>query len=418
MRLWKHSFGSLVAVALLLVLSGSAMGQDRFCGDPKDIVLQGFHWGSWDRDANGKSWYSIIQDNAKTIRENGFTWVWFPPPSDSVAPQGYMPRRWNQLSSKYGTEAELKAAIAALAPTQAMADVVVNHRCGVNTTGPDFEDPAFADNANAVTRDDPTRKGSGNLDSGEDMNAALDLDHTNASVQAEVKAYLNRLAQAGFRGWRYDMVRGYDGKFTGLYNDASLPAMSIGENWDDSPHQIDDWIGRTGSRSAAFDFPTRRNLFEAISRNDFVWLKTIDGKPTGLIGAHPRAAVTFLDNHDTEWRRAGQFAKPFEGDRNVQMGYAYILTHPGVPSVFWSHFFDWGQPTRDIIIQLIKIRQTQGVSATSVVNIQQAKNGLYAAIVDGKIAVKLGTEAWSPGAGWPINAAVSGRDFAVWVKGP
>lgn len=22
------------------------------------------------------------------------------------------------------------------------------------------------------------------------------------------------------------------------------------------------------------------------------------------------------------------------------MGYAYVMTHPGVPSVFWEHFFE------------------------------------------------------------------------------
>lgn len=24
------------------------------------------------------------------------------------------------------------------------------------------------------------------------------------------------------------------------------------------------------------------------------------------------------------------------------LGYAYILTHPGTPLVFWEHMYDWG----------------------------------------------------------------------------
>src|SRR5579883_1672400 len=147
---------------------GRAPAAERgYCGDGREILLQGFHWdshsGSFDRATRTrKSWYRILRDNAPRIREAGFNWVWFPPPSDSLAPQGYIPRKWDVLDSAYGSEAELRDAIAALEPVKALADVVLNHRVGVHTGGADFACPAFPDNRAAIVRDDSSGVGTGN----------------------------------------------------------------------------------------------------------------------------------------------------------------------------------------------------------------------------------------------------------------
>ena len=37
-------------------------------------------------------------------------------------------------------------------------------------------------------------------------------------------------------------------------------------------------------------------------------------------------------------------------------GYAYILTHPGVPTVFYDHFYDWGNSIREQIVKLVSNR--------------------------------------------------------------
>src|SRR5260370_32530435 len=132
--------------------------QRRYAGDGHDILLQGFHWashvGAPDGCAARKSWYRILRDNAAAIRSAGFTWVWFPPPSDSLAPQGYIPRRWNMLDSAYGSETELRAALRALGPVNTLADVVLTHRAGLPTSGPDFDDPPFPDNRPAIAAAD------------------------------------------------------------------------------------------------------------------------------------------------------------------------------------------------------------------------------------------------------------------------
>src|SRR6185437_457516 len=102
----------------------------HYIGNGRDILLEGFHWeshlgGVHSATGAAKSWYRIIENNAAAIKAAGFTWVWFPPPSDSLAPQGYIPRRWNVLDSAYGSEAELRSALHALEPVKGLADVVI-----------------------------------------------------------------------------------------------------------------------------------------------------------------------------------------------------------------------------------------------------------------------------------------------------
>jgi alpha-amylase len=399
-----------------------------YLGDGRDILLQGFHWashrGGRDEDTGArKSWYAILRDNAAAIQAAGFSWVWFPPPSDSLAPQGYIPRRWDLLDTAYGSEAELRAAIRALGPVRAMADIVLNHRVGVATAGADFADPPFPDNRAAIACDDESGVGTGNPDTGDRHPAGRDLDHTNPGVRAAIKDYLRRLQVVGFQGWRYDLVKGYHGRFVAEYNEASGPALSVGEFFDGDRHKVLDWLDTAAGKTTAFDFPTRFLLYEACRDDDYGRLRAWhNGRavPAGLLGAAPARAITFVDNHDTEYRREqdhqqeGYGTHHFPGESAV-MGHAYILTHPGVPCVFWSHFFDWGAPTRRRIERLLAVRRTCGLHARSTVDIREAGRDLYAAIVDGRVAVKLGRRDWWPGGGWRL--AVDGDRFAVWTRG-
>jgi alpha-amylase len=224
----------------------------KYHGDGHDILLQGFHWeshrGATEATGNRRSWYRIMQENAAAIRQAGFSWVWFPPPCDSLGPQGYIPRRWNVLDTAYGSEAELRAAIRALGPVKAMADIVLNHRVGASTAGADFADPPFADNRAAIVRDDESGVGTGNPDTGERHPCGRDLDHTNPDVRAAVKQYLARLRAVGFRGWRYDLAKGYHGRFVGEYNEATAPALSVGEYFDGDRQRVTDWIDTTHDR--------------------------------------------------------------------------------------------------------------------------------------------------------------------------
>jgi alpha-amylase len=81
--------------------------------------------------------------------------------------------------------------------------------------------------------------------------------------------------------------------------------------------------------------------------------------------------------------------------------------------VYWPHYFDWG--VGDQIASLMRLRKAAGIAEGASVSIQAAEQGRYAAIVDNRLAVKIGRGDWSPGAGWTLSAF--GRNYAVWLKG-
>ena len=93
-----------------------------------DIMLQAFHWESHE-GGGGQVWYQILENLADEISEY-FTVVWMPQPAESVASEGYMPIRWYNLNSQYGSQQQLKDAITALhnANVKVVADIVINHR--------------------------------------------------------------------------------------------------------------------------------------------------------------------------------------------------------------------------------------------------------------------------------------------------
>jgi len=66
-------------------------------GSGFEILCQGFNWES---HKSGK-WYVELGKKAKELSSLGFTIVWSPPPTDSVSPEGYMPRDLYNLNSRY-----------------------------------------------------------------------------------------------------------------------------------------------------------------------------------------------------------------------------------------------------------------------------------------------------------------------------
>jgi alpha-amylase len=108
----------------LALTPGAATGSTALPRPRCDV--QGFNWESCKEE-----WYKVLASQAGTIAASGFTSVWFPPPSDSVSPQGYLPRDLYLLDSGYGTESELRECIASFAAhnIKVVADIVINHRC-------------------------------------------------------------------------------------------------------------------------------------------------------------------------------------------------------------------------------------------------------------------------------------------------
>ncbi|HEX8819420.1 MAG TPA: glucan 1,4-alpha-maltotetraohydrolase domain-containing protein [Archangium sp.] len=417
----KKVFGGVLSLSWALGLfMAPAAYAGPMDGNSGDVMLQGFHW----RSQETYPWWGVVQGKAADIKNSGFTMVWLPPSSDAASNEGYLPRQLYMQTSKYGTDVQLKSAIGALHTygVKAIADIVVNHRVG-STNWADFTNPTWG--SWAVVKGDEWSGATGNYDTGDGFNAARDLDHTNVTVQNDLKSWMNWLKSSiGYDGWRYDYVKGYAGSYVGNYNTGTVPYFSVGELWTDlnlaNPdahrQQIMNWIDSTGSRSTAFDFTTKGLLQQAVQYNEFWRLKDSAGKPSGAIGWWPAKSVTFIDNHDTgpSHPSGGQNHWPFPGDK-VMQGYAYILTHPGVPCVYWVHFYDWGHAAA--IKSIMAARREKGVHSTSAVSIQVADTSRYAAIITGttgSLAMKIGSGAWSPGTGWTL--VNSGTNWAVWKK--
>lgn len=391
-----------------------------------------------------ESWYTIVEDCVDKLAEFGITDVWLPPPSQSVAPQGYLPSQlYNLDASKYGTQLQLMALLERLHEKRmrGMCDIVINHRCG------DTQDSAgrwnvfhgggpngLGENVNwegwAVVKGCRFADGtSQNGPTGEMYDAAPVIDHQNEKVKEGLTEWMRWLKlEIGFDAWRFDFTKGYGPQFVGGYCARTQPVWSVGEFWDslrysdghldynqdENRQKLCNWIDGTGGRSCAFDFTTKGILQEAAKHGQFWRLIDRKGKPPGLIGWWSSRAVTFIDNHDTG---STQGHWPFPSDK-VLLGYAYILTHPGIPCLFWDHIMDWGKDVRNGIKALTRARRLAGIKVDSKVQIEKAVDGLYFATVDNKLKVKLGKimdigKLCPPSDTWEV--AAYGPEHCVWI---
>ena len=451
----KHRF-TLLLVLLLSVIS--VKGQDYL----DDIMFQSFGWDEYSqsRHTSEGGFYEYYNSRAGNLKAMGFDMIWLPPPSASTGGVGYFPTEWFNFSqTSWGSEAQLKKMLANMNARglYPIADVVVNHRSGTKNWT-DFTNPTWgceticsnddaANPANVYTGCRP----SGAADTGEEFPGSRDLDHTNLTVQNGVKDFLSRLKALGFKGWRWDVAKGFAPVYFGNYIQASQPYYSVGENWDGNATNLKNWIDGTYAGginssttvSGAFDFSTYYTLSKIIvtstetkdgiplqmATNNFSSLNN-SGSMAGLAGqfGYAEKAVTFVDNHDTF---VGKEA--FLGN-NIPKAYAYILTHPGIPCVFAPHYYggtytkdgitrNYGAGYATAINKLMAIRKTTGINAYSHITIDKAEVGLYAAYIkknasdtEPVVAVKIGPYSWTPtlGTGWVLSA--SGTDYAVWTK--
>ncbi|KAD7479496.1 hypothetical protein E3N88_02632 [Mikania micrantha] len=398
-------------------------------GTGHEIVFQGFNWESC-----RKRWYQDLAPKAADLSNCGITAVWLPPPTESVAPQGYMPSDLYNLNSAYGTQEELKCCIEEMHRHHllALGDVVLNHRCAQkqNSNGVwNIFGGKLAWGPEAIVCDDPNFQGRGNPSSGDIFHAAPNIDHSQDFVRNDVKQWLNWLkSNIGYDGWRLDFVRGFSGGYVKEYIEASNPAFAIGEYWDSLAYEggnlcynqdahrqrVINWINATGGTSSAFDVTTKGILHSAL-HNQYWRLIDPNGKPPGVMGWWPSRAVTFVENHDTG---STQGHWPFPRDKLMQ-GYAYILTHPGTPVIFYDHFYDFG--LHDVITELINARKRAGIHCRSVVKIYHANNDGYVAKIGNTLVMKLGQLDWNPSKENDLDGSWQkfvdkGSDYQLWLR--
>lgn len=441
--------------------------------DDGRVMIQGFYWESYRHGHPGyegfgpRRWYTIVRESAEALREARFDLIWLPPPSfagDLSA--GYNPKQYFNLSNSYGDFSQHRQMLEALLRRgiEPVADIVINHRDGTNGWA-DFKNPdwglwsitrgdeAFFNPASGVAGTPIDQRGGDEEFPSEYVRHGgttyaygdfRDIDHTSERVRRDVLRYLLQLKSAGYRGWRYDMVHGYHAKWVGLYNARSTPTFSVGEyDWDKHADQRG-WIWHTATTagdlrtaSSVFDFTTYFTLKDNKGRY-LVWYGF--GNGLGMVGdntdGHPwkQRAVTFLENHDTGYRtnsdgtpQENHKSDSFQNNWEVEQAYAYVLTHPGVPTVYWKHYFDWGPDLQRKIKALVNARKVAGVHSGSTLAFQEnaRARGVYAARVSGRagsLYVRIGgnDDDWRPSLSeyTDYREYASGAGWKVWIGLP
>ena len=360
-------------VALMATLSMQAQG---WPANYDGVMLQGFYWDSY----RASKWCNL-EAQADDLAPY-FSLVWIPQSANcsSGRSMGYDDLYWfSNYNSSFGNEAELRSMINTFKSKGigTIADVVINHR-NTLTSRTDFpvetyKGVTYKMNSTDICSDDdkggtlswankqtPKITLSSNKDTGDGWDGMRDLDHNSSNVQTVVKAYLDMLLNDfGYAGFRYDMVKGYAGKFTGIYNTAAKPRFSVGEYWDGNVATVKTWINATKVNevptSAAFDFPIRYAVRDLIANNWGSMAKS------GLISdaTYRQYAVTFVENHDTEYRSSDEKQDPIRKD--TLAANAFILASCGTPCVFYKH---WQAYPTDIK-KMINARHIAGITNTS-----------------------------------------------------
>ena len=426
----KHFF-TLIFTLMGLPLGIMAQG---WPANYDGVMLQGFYWNSF----SDTQWTNLTSQADELSKY--FKLIWVPQSGwcKSTTYMGYYPIYWFDQRSAFGSEDDLRTMISTFKDkgTGIIADVVINHKNGVNkwcdfanetVTGKnktysvtwdntDYTQICNNDEANTATKSEAKGLIKGAADTGLGDTGCRDLDHTNATTQQNIKTYEDFLLnEMGYTGFRYDFVKGYDPKYIKMYNETSKPEFSVGEYWQgtvtdtksgDHPFGgVKDWVEATDKTSAAFDFPMKYLIRDAFGGN---WKELANYTKRTLVGIEPQYAVTFIDNHDT----GEPHDNPDPQRANVEAANAYILAMPGTPCVWISHWKSYKYTIKKCILA----RKIAGVTNTSRILKSEGQDNGYVLIVEGdkgNVMLLLGSPTYDT-TGYQL--ACEGPEFKYYVS--
>ena len=417
-----------IYTTLLLFVASLTASAQGWPASYDGVMLQGFYWDSY----SDTKWTNLASQADELSQF--FKLIWVPQSGycNTLTNQmGYSDIWWLDHKSAFGTEEQLRSMISTFKEKKVgiIEDVVINHKNG-NTSWCDF--PNESKNGYTLTWDNTNfsgicigdecndaanlskwspsgKKTTGKADTGTNFDGARDLDHTNATVQQNIKTYLDFLLKdLGYAGFRYDMVGGYSPTYTGIYNTSAKPTYSVGEYWmSDGKTGLVNWINGTKVegvvQSAAFDFTMKWNINNAFSNSNW---ELLNGEALANDADYARYAVTFVDNHDT-YRDANALKT------NVCAANAYILTMPGTPCLFLPHWKNY----KGSLKRLIATRKAVGINNQSKILEASVEGAGYVLKVQGT----KGTAMLILGGSTGVNTsgyqlATEGRKYKLYVS--
>jgi alpha-amylase len=349
--------------------SGKEGGENaRAAGAGGDILMQAFYW---DVPAGG-TWWNTVKGKVPAWDAAGISAIWLPPVSkaqNGPFSMGYDPfdyfdfGNYNQQGSqetRFGSKSELQSLISTAHNNniKVYADIVLNHNSGADSEWNPYT------NSNTYTDFNPASgkfyrsyndfHPNGYLQSDEGVFGGFpDLSHSVPYVQDWLwkrsdgvgKYYKNTMK---FDGWRFDYVKGFGGWVVKDWVD-NVGGFAVGEYWDGNAGKLKNWVDATGRRASAFDFACYYAMDAAFDGNDLNKLKD-----DMLWKRDAYKAVTFVANHDTDVIY------------DKMLAYAYILTHEGVPCLFYRDYEEWLDKNK--LNNLIWIHRNKATGNTSILH--------------------------------------------------
>jgi len=341
-----------VAVTFAVVVAGlvsfaPAERAEAAADGPKDAIAVLFSY----------TWNQIAVECETTLGPAGYGYVQTSPPQEHAMVPGegnpwwiyYQPVSY-KLESRMGTEAEFKSMVQRCdaAGVGVIVDAVINHMSGQSNGGTGWAGTQFqhynypglySDSDFHSCRQDISSYG----DKYQVQNCNLvnlsDLDTGKASVQQTIADYLNRLADMGVKGFRFDAVKHISKEdMWGIWNRVTKKdelyvvqevIRAAGE-----PIQPEDYIGI----GDIHEFAYARKMKEAFGGTRIDWLTSgagIGGTWGGFL--QQKDAAVFVDNHDTE--RNGETLS-YKNGKSYDLAQTFTLAWPyGSPSIHSGYEF-------------------------------------------------------------------------------
>lgn len=323
----------------------------QFSKTQAGVLMQGFWWdspSSWDRP-----WWNAVGDKAGELAASGFTAVWLPPAYKSAAggfSVGYDPFDDYDLGNKdqrgtiptrWGTKTQLVKAVSRLRAhgLDVYLDFVLGHR-----NGDDGNKNFYYRNALGNTHGGRFQKGPMDF-LWENAMFGRALNYSNPYVRTGLmEAGQWQVETLGTQGIRVDHAKGIPADFLrDFFHFGSLARQFVVlEYWEENLDALSSYLSQgLYGRVSSFDFALWGKLKEMGNGRGFFNMRHL--QQAGMAGRDPGASVTFVENHDT--------VRSWPTLTGKHLGYAYILTSEGYPSVFWLDYYVHGmKPTIDNLV--------------------------------------------------------------------
>jgi len=327
--------------------------------------------------------WSDVTSSLSAVADAGYDAIQVPPAQESKlswserhydseifeTPLGYQPVNHKNFDSEFGAEWEYQQMVdeAHNQGLDVIADAVMNHMAsGMGYDFPYFGYDDFHHNG-GIDYSDPWSVENG------DLVGLPDLKQESSYVRGQLKDYVQKYANLGVDGIRFDAAKHMPEWFFSDYatqwaDDYGL--YKIGEVLNGDPNVCDGYA-QTGM--SVTDYPLYYTMKEEAFHQDGDLSALENG---GYVDQNAFQAMTFVSNHDS---RPPQYEK---------LAYAYILTHEGYPRVY-NHRIGLGD---DDISNLLWIRRNlaSGPAVT-----RHAGRDLYVFEREGNLLVGLNrTNSW------------------------